>query len=53
MENRAEFHNPHPESADYSLVSQWLAEAGITVDHVEEAPEACLVCPPPPMDVAA
>ena len=43
----------HPDPTDSRKIAEWLAEAGITVDLVEDAPDKCPLCRAPELHVAA
>lgn len=54
MEKKANQRNADTDPTDFRKVTEWLAQAGVTVDLVEDKPaHACSVCRPRDLHVAA
>ena len=54
MENQAIRRNPTTDPVDYRNITEWLAEAGVTVDRVEAGPaHSCPTCRPRDLHAAA
>ncbi len=52
MDKEAMGRKVQPESATQPI-AEWLAEAGITIEMVEDGPDLCSVCHSPQMHAAA
>lgn len=53
MEKATMGREAHSESPAGQQISEWLAEAGIIVELVEDSPDLCSVCHSPQMHAAA
>ena len=54
MENKIIGRNADPDTTALAKITEWLAQAGITVESsVEDEPDRCSVCSPPQLHVAA